>query len=456
MVTAPAAARAHAAGGPGAPDGAWRAFRAALASPGYRRHLALGGVIPGEVARWSDLPFLDRASVFADATTDWVPAGLTAAAEIMCSSGHSGRPLALGVVSRTAAAAGTALVDGALAAMGASPSSPTLLVNLLPMGIALPTRLATTCTPSVHLEMALEVLERYTAPFDRVVLAGEPLFLAEVARRWSAGGGVHPCVRALVGGEWVPEPLRARVARWLGAPEPAPVTVSLGAAEVGLHVLHETPALAVARAALWARPGIAARLGLAAPGGPDAPSLLTWDPDRVHVEERHHGDGAVTLALTPLGEVAMPLVRYDLGDAARVLAPDDVAVLSAATGTPLPPRVAAVSGRRGGLALAGGGVLRPEPVAELLFGDDVLADALTGRFRLRPRPGGGVDLHVEGRDDGDLVAPAVATALRGLGRGVEARAGVPVAVVPHGAGGYPHHRHGDWTHKPRYLDGEVR
>ncbi|HWH14570.1 MAG TPA: hypothetical protein VNT51_07475 [Miltoncostaeaceae bacterium] len=430
------------------PAAAWRAFHdAARRSPGYARALAERGRPAEGLTRWGDIPFLDRHAVFGADPAAWVPDGLAAAAELVCSSGHSGRPRALGVVARDAEGG---LVDRALAALGASPASPTLLVNLLPMGIALPTRLATLCAPSVHPEMALEVLERYTAAFDRVVLAAEPLFLAEVARRW-AQAPPHGRTWVFTGGEWVPEPLRARVARLLGMPAAHRVIVSLGAAELGLHVLHETPPLADARGALAARPGIAAELGLTVRGGAVAPALFTWDAERVHVETRRHDDGDTTLAVTTLGAPALPLIRYDLGDLGRVLDAAEVRALGEATGAALPDDVALVHGRRAALALPGG-TLRPEAVAERLWGDEVLADAVTGRFRLRRAPDGAVELHLEGR--GPQVPPTAALA----GWLATRCGGPPCRVVAHGAGTYPHHAAGDWTHKARYLDpaGEGR
>lgn len=429
------------------PLAAWRAARrAALLSPGYADHLAAhgtGGLLP---RRWEELPYLDRHAVFAEDPARWVVGGLTSAAELACSSGMSGRPLALGVVSPAAAAAREASIDAALGALGARAGSPTLLVNLLPMGIAVPTSLATVACPSVHPEMALEVLTRYAAAFDRVVLVGEPLFLAAVAAQWAGEGDVHPVAWAFTGGEWVPEGLRRRIAGALGVP-PARVVVSLGAAELGLHLLHETPALATARAALDAAPGLATQLGLAAADGPHAPSLLTWDAARVHVEQRRHPGGGTSLVMTALGEPALPLVRYDLGDDGRVLTAGQIAALAAATGVAPPPRVAAVSGRGRALTLRDGRLLRPEVVAEALHADGALSAALTGRFRLRGEHGAAA-CHLQaapGRAPEDVAVAALCARLSG-------RAGAAVALHVHGHDAYPYHPAGDWTHKPRYLD----
>ena len=169
---------------PAATAPAWPAYRAAVASsPGYRAHLAAHGVDPASATDWAALPYTDKRTVFTDLAA-WVAApGITGAREIVCSSGQSGPPVSVALVSADERDAARAHMDALLAAIGAGPASPTLLVNVLPMGIAVPTDLATVATPSVHPEMALHVLTRLAPDFDRVVLVGEPLFIAELARR---------------------------------------------------------------------------------------------------------------------------------------------------------------------------------------------------------------------------------------------------------------------------------
>ena len=191
------------------------------------------------------------------------------------------------------------------------------------MGISIPTRLATVATPSVHLEMALELLARAGSGFDRVVIAAEPLFLKEMgetALREKGPGFADQVVACFVGGEWVAESWRRYVSELFGFPEePSPrvgVLVSMGAAEVGLHVLHETPALREARQALDSP---LARMALFGRDPGYSPTLLTWDPNRLYMEERRHSDGVSTLVLTALTRRLLPLVRYDLDDEAELL-----------------------------------------------------------------------------------------------------------------------------------------
>ena len=118
------------------------------------------------------------------------------------------------------------------------------------MGIGVATRLATVATPSVHVEMATELLARAGGSFDRVVIAAEPLFLkelAETALRRQGPGFADRVAACFVGGEWVAESWRRYVSELFGFgdgdDDRLGLMVSMGAAEVGLHVLHETPEL---------------------------------------------------------------------------------------------------------------------------------------------------------------------------------------------------------------------
>ena len=161
---------------------ALRSFRrAALTSRGYRAHLERLGVDHRTVSRLSQVPFTDKRSVFGDHIDFWVDGGsVSEAAELLTSSGSTGL-FSVGVTSRSERRAQERTFDLTLRSLGGGEDSSTLLLNCLPMGISIPTRLATVATPSVHLEMAVELLARAGASFDRVIIAAEPVFLKELA-----------------------------------------------------------------------------------------------------------------------------------------------------------------------------------------------------------------------------------------------------------------------------------
>jgi phenylacetate-CoA ligase len=433
---------------------ALRSFRrAALSSRGYRAHLERLGVDHRSVSRLSQVPYTDKRSVFGDHLELWLDGGRVAdAAELLTSSGQTGL-FSVGVTSRSERRAQERTLDAALRQLGGGEQSPTLVLNCLPMGISIPTRLATVATPSVHVEMALEILARAGSGFDRVVIAAEPLFLKEMgetALREKGPGFADQVVACFVGGEWVAESWRRYVSELFGFPKDpgrrVGVLVSMGAAEVGLHVLHETPALREARRALDSPMARTALFGRD-PGY--SPTLLTWDPNRLYMEERRHSDGVSTLVLTALTRRLLPLVRYDLDDEAELLdaAAANRELMRQGSDARLEGPAVALWGRRGATIRGHGWSLRPEIVKEGLFATAAHAGALTGRFRIAADEGRPV-LHVQLRA-GVRPGPGIEAALRHT---VSVAAGVPAEVRIHDYKGYPFHDGGDFQHKPLYLE----
>ena len=431
---------------------ALRAGRRALARvPGYRELVASHGGRPGRLRDLSELPYLDKPTVFGGDLDPWIDGGgLGGAAELMTSSGQSGQ-FSVGVTSRAEVRGQERMVDDVLRRLGAGESSPTLLLNCLPMGIGVTTRLATVASPSVHLEMAIQLLQRVGPRFDRLVIVAEPLFLKELVEEALAAHGpglLPPATFAFVGGEWVAESWRTYVSGVAGFPDPSTspgpgVLVSMGAAELGLHCFFETPALRTARRAL-ADPDARRALFGRDPGY--GPSLLTYDPTRLYVEERERPDGWRTLAVTTLAPRLMPLVRYDLGDLGEMVPAAAINAELAARNVQarVDDPVVAVWGRSGA-ATGPGWTLRPEPVKERLFAYPALAASVSGRFFIEARDGEPW-LHLQLRAGANPVHGAAADLRAYLQR----ECGGLGEVVLHDHRGYPHHLAGDFQHKPRY------
>ncbi len=433
---------------------ALRAFRhAALSSRAYRAHLERHGIDHRNVTRLSEVPFTDKRTVFTDDIDDWLDGGrVSDAAELLASSGSSGL-FSVGVTSRSEHRSQERAIDSALRALGAGDDTTTLLLNCLPMGITIPTRLATVATPSVHIEMAVELLARAGTRFDRVVIAAEPLFLkefGETALRSRGAGFAERVAACFVGGEWISESWRDYVSELFGFPASATrerpgVLISMGAAEMGLHALVETPALRLAR-------GICdtadARLRVFGEDRGYAPSIFTWDPKRFHMEERVHEDGVHTLVVTALGRRLLPLVRYDLDDEALLIDPRVIDAELARAGIDMRAAgpVAAVWGRNGSAISGPGWTLRPEAVKEGLFKMAAHAAVLTGRFRIMA--GDGLpEVHVQLRDRA-RPSPGLTQALAEM---ASTTAGVPALIRVHEYREYPFHEAGDFQHKAVYL-----
>lgn len=427
--------------------------RAAQRLPGYRDLLERHGVYAADVEHLSQVPYLDKEAVFGEGVQRWIDGGeLSAAAELLTSSGTSGGAFSIGVTSRAEQAALTDIADHALRQMGASETSPTLLVNCLPMGISVPTTLATVATPSVHLEVALEILMTFGRSFDRVVILGEPTFikaLTELGREVGGSPWLPPLTFIVVGGEWVAESWREHVESLAGFGGPgmhpaSGIVISMGAAELGLHCLVETPELRASRQLLGSGPR---RMEVFGHDQGYAPTLFSYDPERLFLEERQHASGSRTLVATTLTPRLVPLVRYDLGDLADIVTADDMNDHLAAWGSTVrvASPVVAVWGRAGAAGGAGWS-LRTERMKEWLFSNPATAACVSGRFHIQEADGG-ARLSVQLRD-GAAPRPGLTADLQ---RFLEVATGRPGEVLLHHYREYPFHLAGDFQHKPRYA-----
>lgn len=448
-----------AGGVPAGEDAALRAFRrAARLLPGYRELLLERGVDPDGVRELAEVPYLDKATVFGEGVARWIEGGsVTRAAELLTSSGTTGGGFSVGVTSRAERAELQRTVDAALRELGASETSPTLLLNCLPMGITVPTSLATVASPSVHLEMALELVTAFGRAFDRVVILGEPTFLkelAEMAREVVGPEWAPPRTFIIVGGDWVAEAWRSHVGGLAGFGRPhmdpaSGILISMGAAELGLHCLFETPELRSARQLL--RDG-GARRDLFGRDPGYCPTLFAYDPGRLFIEERPHASSGSTLVATTLTPRLVPLIRYDLGDLGELVPAERLNAHLARHGSPVRVRgpVVAVWGRAQG-ASGERWRLRPELVQERLLATPADAACVSGRFRLQDACSG-PRLHVQLREG---VAPRPGLAID-LERFLATATGAPAQVVLHHHREYPFHLAGDYQRKPRYATEVAR
>lgn len=433
-------------------EAALATFRqAAAASPGYSRWLDDRGIDPMLVTSMEQVPYLVKQDVFQGDVNSWIVGGhASAAAELLTSSGRGGA-FSIGVTSRAEHKALEATTDMALRTLGAAEDSPSLMINCLPMGINVPTTLATIATPSVHLEMAQEIYERLGPEFDRVIILAEPVFLKELAERLFATHGSDwsaATTHCIVGGEWVSESWRGYVGGLLGMPPPTQtdgsgILISMGAAELGLNLLFETPEIRALRAMA---DGVDRGAGLVQDWLGYTPSLFAYDPSRVYIEERRHDDGTTTLAFTALGRRLLPLVRYDLGDQAEIVPAERVNAVLARAGVPgrVEWPIIAFWGRQGDAVSVGERTIRPEQIKQRLFALSADAAVLTGRFYLDADPQ--LTLHLQLRP-GTVPTPQLAAGLRTFLQEIGDR---PGQVELHPYESYPFHEAGDFQHKPVY------
>ena len=244
------------------------------------------------------------------------------AAELLTSSGATGF-FSVGVTSRAERRAQERTLDLIIRSLGGGEESSTLVLNCLPMGICIPTRLATVATPSVHLEMAAELLDR--AGSASTASSSPPSRFPQGDRRDGAArqgpGFARPGGRLLrrrrVGGREL-APLRVRALRLRRGSDRA-------AGRAGVDGRRRGGPARAARDARPARgppgaldsPSRAWRCSDRDPGY--SPTLLTWDPNRLYMEGDGTTTGSAHWSSTALTRRLLPLVRYDLDDEADLL-----------------------------------------------------------------------------------------------------------------------------------------
>jgi phenylacetate-CoA ligase len=170
---------------------------------------------------------------------------------------------------------------------------------------------------------------------------------------------------------------------------------SFGVAELGLHLCFETAQTAALTRAVAASPALAHGLLGGTPGS-WRPMLLSFDPQRTFMEivdPDADGYGKLTISMLDPGR-QVPLLRYQTGDVARLLDPDDFAGIlhvHGETAGEIPEALLALRGRTRE-ALPNGsqvGVYK-----DALYANPELADHFTGATRLI-FSGAGFTLHVQ-------------------------------------------------------------
>jgi len=383
--------------------------RAAADVPAYRSLLAEHGVDPASVRRLEDFrakaPLLSKGNTFARFQIDQLCAGgeLPPLADVLTSSGHGGR-FSFGVTTRDEAERSADMIDAAFDGAFDIRRRATLAVNCLPMGVVFSSRTMTLATTSVREDMAAALVRTFGHRYQQVVLVGDPLFLNRLlahARETGTDWSRHR-MHAIVGEETFGEHFRTYLAASLGIdleePDGGFIMSSFGVGELGLHLAYETRATVALRRALMAHPAFAIDLfgdGVGTSG--PWPMIFAFNPSRTWFEiigGDAHGFGSLTTSMLD-DERAIPLLRYQTGDIARLLDPRDVGECARRHGVTLPAGLpASLMALRGrsSEALPGGGHVAL--YKDALYADKEVATQVTGAVRI-VCDGDGRTVHVQ-------------------------------------------------------------
>lgn len=335
-------------------------------------------------------------------------------ASVLTSSGYGAISFGFGISDRSEAAMTPGAIDLGLQHAFGVDDRRTLLINTLPMGVVFESHAACVSNVSVREDMAFAILRQAGPLFEQIILVVDPLF----AKRFLDYADERDYdlslqrINMVIGEETFQEPFRNYLSQRLGIDHRqtgAPLLgSSMGVGELGLNLFFETPET-IAFRRVWHERNPWHR----------QPVVFCYNPLRSWVEVNAPDEqGVGDLLITMMDKrCTIPLPRYQTGDRARFLQPQDLEGLPAEVregmeGLPFP--VILMYGRdRDQLAPK----WHVDDFKALQYRDAELARQLSGAFRAGEREGAPA-WHLQAARDATLSTAAIE---RGLGRLVEER-----------------------------------
>ncbi len=359
--------------------------------PAYEAILYQAGIDPTQIRTLEDfgrLPVTDKACTFEKFSLAELCRGgeFRLPAGVITSSGHSGR-FAYGIIPAESLEQQSRRIDEALELFFQARTKATLLINCLPMGVAVPATCCTVAPISVREDMAVALVRGLASYYEQIILVGETAFIKRVLEYGREKGidWARLLVHVIIGEEPIAENGRAYLQSLLGIdhfqPQSGLIVSSMGVAEIGLNLFMEIPPLAMLRRILHQNPPLGQLL--LGPDAPCLPMLFTYDPASIYVEILENRE----MLITTLGaECPLPLVRYRTGDMAQWVnlqtLPDIPALNALKAHLPAELPVIAIFGRGQSVTAGSQGRIYPEQIKEGLYHEPELAAMVTGNFRL--------------------------------------------------------------------------
>ena len=288
-------------------------------------------------------PILERSNTFDRFPIDRLCAGGEQGdlAQVLTSSGHGGSGrFSFGLTDRKQAALNEYFIDQSMDEAFQVKTRKTLVINSLPMGVFFSSQCMTVANTSVREDMAAALIQAFGKYYAQIILVGDPLFMKKLTD-YALEKSLEWCqfkLNAVIGEEIFGEHYRGFIAERLGLTREQRIMASMGVAELGLHLCYETPATIDLRRAAFNNPKFAQDLFGIDPDRMVLPMLYSFHPQRIFVEsigQDTEGYGQMTVSLLDTG-LTVPLMRYQTGDAIRLLEPDTVAAAAHLHGIPPP------------------------------------------------------------------------------------------------------------------------
>lgn len=433
--------------------------RTARLVPAYRRFLRERGIRPVDVRSIENfkrlVPVIDK-GVFAENELRELCVGgnLDGISLFWSSSGHSGA-FSYGIETRRDARRTAKGVDFMMQNTFRALDRRTLLINCLPMGVKVPSRLIPLAETALRADVVWALVDKLRHDFEQFVLIGEHLFLKKLIEEGMDQGvpWKEITVHVLTGAEYVAEDYRSYLAGLLGIdlgrPETGTIRINFGLSELCLTIFSEQEGtMAIRRRALADE---VFREQLCGRRTEMCPNVMQYYPDNTFIETIPGPDGneLVVSLLDP--RLKLPLIRYNTRDIVRLLPHQEMRDLlerNGMGGLSLPFKLpfGVAWGKQKYAEAPDGRRVTPEQVKEAIYADAEVAGSVTGTFRLM-KARNDVCLAIQLRNSIAASAQLRQRLAAVLDRYVHA----PLCVDLHKYHDYPYDMELDYERKPRYV-----
>ncbi len=372
--------------------------KAAKTVPAYRRLLEREDVPASAISSLEEfqrrVPIIDKKSWFGHGLRD-ICAGsnLEGIASFYSSSGQTGF-FSYGVETRKEQKQGALFLEFALQQAFGVLDRKTLLINCLPMGVRVHTRSLALAETSVREDVVWALLKKLAGEFEQFVLLGEHPFLKHMIEEGAAQPNpidwAKLRIHVVTGAEYVAENFRLYLAELLKIdltdPNAGMIAVNYGLSELSVSIAHENWHTIQIRK--LAQQDWRFQKALFGSESPFLPNVMQYYPSQVYLETLPISPGREELVVTLLDpNRRIPMIRYNAGDAARLVTHSEMADKLRAFGhaeliPPLPLPILFMWGKCKGLP-TDSGIAYPERIKQELYADSGMAAAVTGDFRLR-------------------------------------------------------------------------
>jgi phenylacetate-CoA ligase len=366
--------------------------RVAMNVPAYQELLSSLSIKPKQVNSLSDFqklcPLLNKNNTFGKFPLDalCLPKAMSNVASVLTSSGHGAR-FGYGLSTFAQLRHSADAIDLGLEFAFQVDTNKTLLINCLPMGVRFTANSVAIAETSVREDMAVAIATEFGHFFEQIIIVGDPIFLkllTDYAKDRSVDWSRHR-VHLIIGEETFGENYRKYLSQCFCQGGSEKIISSMGVGELGLNLFYETADTVRLRQLANDNPAFSEALFGLPPQSSTLPMLFVYNPLRSFIESLNQdaeGYGELTISMLD-PNIPLPLLRYQTGDAARLLLPADIAHACEIAGLPTPGNLSLP------LIALKGRVKDQLPdnthvgqYKDALYADHEIAQKLTGAFRV--------------------------------------------------------------------------